>query len=165
MAFDGYLFMTGIPGESTDAVHQGWVEIISFRHEVAQAAGQATSRAGGRTSQRVDVRDFVINKVVDKSSPTLHLYTCSGKHIDKVVVELCEAGGDKVMYMRYTMTHAIVSAIKPSGVANEQIFVRPIEEVSFNFGTIMWEYVPMDHAGKAGAAVQTGWTLEENKQI
>ena len=165
MAYDGFLKIDGIPGESTDDKHQAWIEIISFKHEVSQPAGSATSRVGGRTGARVDIRDFVINKVVDKSSPNLHLYCCTGKHIPKIVVELCEAAGDKHMYMRYTMTDCIVSAVKPSGVANEQIFVRPIEEVSFNFGTIQWEYVPTDHMGKAQAALMTGWSLEMNKAI
>jgi len=165
MAFDGYLQVEGIPGESTDAVHAGWIEIISFRHEVSQPAGSATSRVGGRTGARVDIQDWVINKVIDKSTPILNLYCCNGRHIPKITVELCEAGGDKHMYYRIIMTDVIVSAVKPAGVANEQVFVRPIEEVSFNFGTIQWEYVAMDHTGKAGAAIQSGWTLEENQAL
>jgi len=165
MAFDGFLFMTGILGESTDSKYPGWVEIISFKHEASQPGGSATSRAGGRTSQRVDVRDFFINKVIDKSSPVLFKYLCTGQHIDKVQVDLCEAGGDKVCYMRYTFQHCIVSAVKASGTANEQIFVRPIEEVSFNAGNMTEEYVPMTHEGKPGAALRAGWSMELNKEM
>ena len=77
MAFDGYLNIEGIPGESTDRMHAAWIEIISFRHEVSQPAGSATSRIGGRTGARVDIQDFMINKVIDKSSPMLHLYCCN----------------------------------------------------------------------------------------
>lgn len=165
MAYDGYLKIEGIPGESTDQVHAGWIEIISFKHEVSQPAGSATSRIGGRTGARVDIRDFCVTKVVDKSSPNLHLYCCNGKHITQIIVELCEASESKLCFMRYTMTDVIVSSIKPSGVANEQIFVRPIEEVTFNFGQIRWEYTPKDHMGKPQAVLQSGWTLEENRAI
>ena len=165
MAYDGFLQIEGIPGESTDAAHQGWIEILSFNHAVVQPAGAAQSRIGGRTGARVDVEDFVITKVVDKATPLLHLFCCQGKHIPTVKVELCEATGDKHAYMRYTMTDVIVSSVRPSGVANEEVYARPIEEVSFNFGTIQWEYVPVDHTGKVGAAVVAGWSLEENKPL
>jgi len=165
MAYDGFLQIEGIPGESTDAAHAGWIEILSFNHAVVQPAGSATSRIGGRTGARADVEDFVITKVVDKASPLLHLYCCQGKHIPSIKVELCQATGDKHMYMRYTMTDVIVSSVRPSGVANEDVYARPIEEVAFNFGTIQWEYVPVDHTGKAGAAVVAGWSLEENKPL
>jgi type VI secretion system secreted protein Hcp len=29
MAFDGFMKIDGIPGESTDAKHNGWIEILS----------------------------------------------------------------------------------------------------------------------------------------
>ncbi len=165
MAYDGYLKIDGIPGESTDKGHKDWIEIISFKHEVSQPAGSSTSRIGGRTGARVDIRDFCVTKVVDKSSTLLHLYCCNGKHISQIIVELCEATEQKHCYMRYTMKDVIVSSVKPSGVANEQIFVRPIEEVSFNFGQIQWEYTPKDHMGRPLGALQSGWNLEENVAI
>jgi len=165
MAYDGYLMIDGIPGESTDAKHQSWIEIISFKHEVSQPAGSSTSRIGGRTGARVDVRDFCITKVVDKSSCNLHLYCCNGKHITQIIVELCEASESKLCYMKWTMKDVIVSSIKASGVANEQIFVRPIEEVTFNFGQIQWVYTPKDHMGKPLPQQQSGWTLEENRPM
>ena len=165
MAYDGFLELQGIPGESTDAAHTGWIEIVSFRHDVAQPAGTATSRVGGRTGARVNVEDFVITKVIDNSTPNLNKFCCTGQHIARAVIELCEAGGTKHMYMRWTLTDLIISSVKPSGVANEEVFARPIEEVSMNFGTIQWEYVPMDHTGKAGAAMMAGWTMQENKPL
>ncbi len=67
--------------------------------------------------------------------------------------------------MRYTMTDAIVSFVKPSGVANEQIFVRPIEEVAFNFGRIRWQYTSKDHLGKPLSTLQVAWSLEENRAL
>jgi len=165
MAYDGFLKIDGIPGESTDSAHAQWIEIVSFRHDVSQPAGTATSRVGGRTGARVDIADFTITKVIDVSTPNLNRFCSDGTHIANVMVELCEAGGDKHMYMRWTLTDVIISSVKPSGVANEEVYARPIEEISFNFGTIQWEYVPMTHAGKPGAAVMAGWTLEENKPL
>ena len=31
MAFDGFIKIDGIPGESTDDKHKDWIEILSFR--------------------------------------------------------------------------------------------------------------------------------------
>ncbi len=165
MAYDGYLKIEGINGESTDSNHPQWVEIVSFRHDVSQPAGSATSRVGGRTGARVNIADFTISKVLDISTPLLHRYCCDGTHVGTVMIELCEAGGEAHMYMRWTLTDAIISSVKPSGVANEEVFARPIEEVSFNFGTIQWEYVPMTHAGKPGSGIIHGWSLVENKRM
>ncbi|MFW6162406.1 MAG: Hcp family type VI secretion system effector [Planctomycetota bacterium] len=165
MAYDGFLQIDGIPGESTDEAHADWIEIISFRHDVSQPAGTATSRVGGRTGARVNVADFTITKVIDKSTPNLNLYCCNGQHIPKVTIELCEAGGDKHMYMQWILEDVIISSVKPSGVANEEVYTRPIEEVSFNFGLIRWAYTPMDHTGKPGAAMQAGWSMELNKPM
>ena len=165
MAYDGFLKLEGIPGESTDALHTGWIEIVSFRHDVSQPAGTATSRVGGRTGARVNVEDFVITKVIDKSTPNLNKYCCDGAHITTATIELCESGGTKICYMRWTLTDLIISSVKPSGVANEEIFARPIEEVSMNFGRIQWEYIPVDHMGKAAAALMAGWSMEANEPI
>ena len=165
MAYDGYLKIEGVNGESTDSNHPQWIEIISFRHDVSQPAGTATSRTGGRTGARVNVADFTVTKVLDVSTPLLHQHCCSGWHFGTVMIELCEAGGEAHMYMRWTLTDAIISSVKPSGVANEEVYARPIEEVSFNFATIQWEYVSMSHAGKAGAAVVHGWNMIENVKM
>jgi type VI secretion system secreted protein Hcp len=165
MAYDGFLKIEGIPGESTDEAHAQWIEIISFRHDVSQPAGTATSRVGGRTGARVNVADFTITKVIDNSTPTLNRFCCDGTHVKTVMIELCEAGGQKHMYMRWTLTDVIISSVKPSGVANEEVFARPIEEVSFNFGMIQWEYVPMTHEGKPGAAITQGWSMETNMPL
>lgn len=165
MAYDGFLKIEGIPGESTDAAHAQWIEILSFRHDVSQPAGSATSRIGGRTGARVNVSDFTITKVIDNSTPLLHLYCCNGQHVATAMIELCEAAGSKHMYMRWTLTDVIVSSVKPSGVANEEVFARPIEEVSLNFGSIQWEYVPLTHEGKAGAALVQGWNMVDNTPL
>ena len=164
MAYDGFVQIGGIPGESTDDAHKDWVEIISYGHKIEQPGGSSASRVGGRTGARVDIDDFTIMKVLDKSTPTLALYCCNGSHIPKVVLELCEAGGEKHLYMKYTLEDVIVSSVKPGGSAAEQL-ARPVEEISFKFGKIQWEYIPMDHTGKTQAATQSGWNLETNKAI
>ena len=87
-----------------------------------------------------------------------------------MVIELCEAAGNKHTYMKYTLADVIISAVKAvrkrEGFSTmEEGMARPVEEVIFKFGTIQWQYTPVDHTGKAGAATQSGWSLELNKPM
>ena len=47
MAYNGYLKVEGIEGESTDEGHAGQIEILSFSHHLSQSGGGAASRTGG----------------------------------------------------------------------------------------------------------------------
>jgi type VI secretion system secreted protein Hcp len=39
-----------------------------------------------------------------------------------------------------------------------------LENVSFAYGKVKWEYTPIDHTGKPGSATDRTWDLEANKQ-
>jgi len=164
MAFDAYMKIDGIDGESTDAGHTGQIEILSYGQDVKQSGGSATSRVGGQTGSRVDVGDFSVTQVLDKSSPNLAKYCCTGKHIPTIVIEVCGATEQKQTYMSYTLTDAVVSSVKALGAAHDE-GSRPTEEVSFRFGSISWSYTPYDNTGKAGAAIKAGWDLAANKAL
>lgn len=163
MAFDAFLKIEGIPGESTDDKHKEWIELLSYSHGLSQPAS-AASATGGRTAERVNVEDLSVVKVLDKATPLLHLACCDGRHIPKVEMELCEAGGDKHAYMKYVLEDVIVSGVRPGGSA-ESGDTKPMEEVSLNFGKISWEYTPLGHAGEPGSPQRTGWSLEENRKL
>jgi type VI secretion system secreted protein Hcp len=163
MAFDAFLKIGGIPGESTDDKHKDWIEILSFNWGASQPASVA-SATGGRTAERVNIQDFSIVKVLDKSTPLLFQHVCNGKHIDKVEVELCAAAGDKHKYMKYTLENVVISNVRPGG-SGKGGEAKPLEEVSFNFGKVQLEYTPMDSKGAAGSPQRAGWDLEANKKL
>lgn len=163
MAFDAFVKVAGIPGESTDAKHKECIEILSYSHGLSQSVS-AASGTGGRTAQRVDIQDFSIVKTLDKASPLLALHCCNGQHIPKVEVMLCLASGDKHPYMKYTMENVVVSGVRPGG-STQGGDSKPLEEVTFNFGKIKWEYTPIDDSGKPGGAVVGGWDLTTNAKL
>ena len=53
--------------------------------------------------------------------------------------------------------------MRPGGSA-EGMEVKPMEEVSLNYGKLKWDYTPIDHTGKKGSTVSRTWNLETNKQ-
>jgi type VI secretion system secreted protein Hcp len=163
MAFDCFLKIETIPGESTDDKHKDWIELLSYSHGVSQTGSGSVSSGGGRTAERCDHGDFSVVKTLDKASPKLNLSCCNGEHIKGVTVELCRAGGDKQKYMEYKMSDVVVSSVRPGGSAGGGESL-PLEEVSFNYGKIEWTYTETDHkTGKPGGNVAAWWNLAENK--
>ncbi len=163
MAFDCFLKIDGVDGESTDDKHSDWIELLSFSTGVSQISSGAASSGGGRSAQRCDHQDFSVVKTLDKASPKLALYCCNGTHIKEVTVELCRAGGDKQKYMEYKMSDVIVTSARPGGSAQGGEAL-PLEEVSFNYGKIEWTYTETDHkTGKPKGDVATNWDLTSNK--
>ncbi|BAK75942.1 type VI secretion system effector, Hcp1 family [Pseudogulbenkiania sp. NH8B] len=164
MAFDAFLKIDGIPGESTDDQHKDWIEIQSFSHLIEQPAQATASSAGGATAERVNHGVYEITHFLDKASPKIYEACCTGKHIKDVTIELCRAGGDKVKYMEIKMEQVLVSKVEPNGSANDAGF--PSEKVSFSYGKIKWTYTQQKRAdGAGGGNVSAGWDLTANKVI
>jgi type VI secretion system secreted protein Hcp len=163
MAFDCFLKIDGIPGESQDAKHKDWIEVLSYSHGISQPASASRSSGGARTAERCDHSDFSIVKTLDKASPKLALFCCNGSHIKEVKMELCRATGDKQPYMKYLLNDVIVSNYRPGGSAQGGEAL-PMEEVSFNYGKIEWTYTATDHkTGKPAGDVKAHWDLIANK--
>ena len=93
MAFDAFIKIEGIPGESTDDKHKDWIEVLSYSTGVSQPSAGSASSGGGASSERADFQDFSIVKTLDKASPKLALACARGEHIPTVTLELCRAGG------------------------------------------------------------------------
>jgi type VI secretion system secreted protein Hcp len=163
MAFDSFIKIDGIPGESTDDKHKDWVEVLSFSHGLSQPSAGSRSTAGAASAERCNHQNFSIVKVLDKASPKLALHCCNGKHIASISLELCRATGDKQKYMEVKLSHVIVADYRPGGSAGGSEAL-PMEEVSFNYGKIEWTYTETDHAtGKPKGDVKTHWDLVANK--
>jgi type VI secretion system secreted protein Hcp len=162
MAFDAFLKIDGIPGESTDDKHKDWIEVLSYSCGVAQTASASASTSGGASHQRADFQDLSISKTLDKASPKLALACADGTHIKQVTVELCRAGGQKEKYMEYKMTNCIISSASVGGGGGGE----PTESITFNYGKIEWTYTQQKRAdGTGGGQVAAGWDLEKNKKV
>ena len=163
MAFDAYLKISTIPGESTDDKHKDWIEILSYSHGLSQPTTGGRSSGGSAAAERADHHDFTIVKALDKASPKLALACCNGEHIKEVTLELCRAGKDKQKYMEYKMSDVLVSGVRPGGSSGGSETL-PLEEVSFNYGKIEWVYTETDHqTGKPKGSVKAHWDATANK--
>lgn len=163
MAFNAFMQIEGIKGESTDENHKEWIEVLEYQHGVSQQSLGHTSAGGGRGAGRADFKDFVVFKMLDKASPDLALYCASGKIIPKVTLDLQMAAGNSHNQAKVTLTNVMVSSVHVTGSPKGDT-PRPQEVVSLSYGKIVWSYTPVTHKGDKGAEVKQGWNLESNKQ-
>ena len=162
MAFDAFLKIDGIQGESTDDKHKDWIEVLSYGWGVSQPASATASSAGGASHQRADFNDFSIAKAMDKASPKIALSCASGTVAKTVTLELCRSGGDKVKYMEYKLANVIISSVSIGGGGGGEVS----ESLSFNYGKIEWVYTQQKREdGSGGGQVAAGWDLQLNKKV
>jgi len=166
MAFDAFLKIEGIDGESQDDKHKGWIEILSFSVSAQQPVSATASSSGGATTQRVNIQHFSVTKSMDKASPKLFEACCTGQHFGTVTIELCRAGGgeNKLKYMEYKLSNAVIASVHPSGTAGGSDV--PHEEIGFDFGKIEMTYVQQQRKDGSGSGnVSAGWDLQTNKKV
>jgi type VI secretion system secreted protein Hcp len=165
MAFDCFLKIDGIDGESTDASHQKWIQVLSFSTGMSQPVSAVQSSSGGATSARVNMQDFQIVKQLDISTPKLAEACCTGKHFPNIAVEICRAGNTKLKYMEYKLSNAIISSISTGGTTGGDDLI-PTESVAFNFGKITWAYTAQKREdGSGGGNTAAGWDLQKNAKV
>ncbi len=165
MPFDCFLKIDNIEGESSDSKHQGWIEVLRYGIGVKQTVSATASSAGGASAERADFSDFSFRKYLDKATPKLTLACADGTHIDKIVVELCRAGTDKVTFMTYTLSNCLISQIDTTS-GNDTGANFPAETIKINYGTIEWKYVRQNRKGGGAIGnVATGWNLQKNCKL
>lgn len=163
MAFDAFIKIDGIPGECTDDKHKEWFELLSFSQGISQAASATASTSGGGSSERANLSPFQITKLVDKATPKIAEACCKGTHIKEIMIHLCRAGGDKMIYMEIKLEQSIISSVNLGGSSGGGF---PTESISLSFGKVSWTYNVQKRAdGTAGGTVKGGWDLTTNKPM
>lgn len=164
MAFDGYLQIEGIEGESTDVAHEKWIQIQSYSHSVNN---EVTGQSGGghHTGGRCHHGDVTIVKPMDCSSPKLLLACSQGKSHPTATIDLCRSGAsgaESVPYQKIEFTDLVVTSVTPQAIEGADF---PTETVSFTYSTIKWTYTKTDTTGNPAGEVVTGWDLKKNTTL
>ena len=168
LPYDAYLQIENIPGESTDAIHTGWIEIKQFSLVLNQKVSSSFSASGAPASGQADLGYFTIGKEIDKTSPKLALALCKGEAIKVVTLEICTQTGDKQPYWKIMLSNCIIAAIHltadPVPASTEALAIsKPVEWVSFAYGRIEWTYTELDHdTGKVKGSIAAHWDRKSN---
>lgn len=154
MAFDAFLKIEGVEGESTRDGFEDQIEVLSF----SWGASNPTSigAGGGGGAGKASLSSFNVMKISDKASPGLFQACCSGKHFPKATVTLHKAGGDEAVdYLTYEFEKVFVESIQWSGSSGGDD--RPTESLSLAFGKVEITYTPQTETGAKGSPVVASW--------
>ncbi|MBL1265355.1 Hcp family type VI secretion system effector [Methylomicrobium sp. RS1] len=144
-----YLQIEPIKGECTEEKHADWIQVLSYSIGVSQQVSGFTG-TGGRSAGDASFGDLSVMKEVDKASIDLNLHCIQGKHIAKLVLEICEDTGEKICILKYELEDVMVSSVQLSGSTGAG---RPAESVSFVYKKISWTYTPVKADGSGDTAI------------
>ncbi len=160
MAFDFFLQLDGIKGESQDDKHKDEIDVIEWRWGMTQSA--TFQMGGGGASGKVNVQDIELHKFVDASTTALQLHTASGKHIPKGKLTIRKSGGDApVDYYVMEFELIFVSSYEVIGAENDPL-ERIRERLTLNFARYKTTYTVQTEQGIAGASSSSGWDIAKN---
>jgi type VI secretion system secreted protein Hcp len=156
MAVDFYLKVDGVNGESSDANHKGWIDIVSLGWGASQAASVS---GGGGGSGKVSFSDLSIIADMDSATPALFKYCASGKHVSQIKVSMCKAGGSQIEYATIVLKDALVTSVRfmGSGANHAHTMVY-----SFQAAQVAHHYWVQGKDGSKGSESQMGWDVKQN---
>jgi type VI secretion system secreted protein Hcp len=139
-----YLRVDGVPGELTDDLHKGGMEVQAYEHQ-PHIWGDPHVTEGGKADDLRACR-LTVTRPVNKATPALLLQYCKQTPIATVTLELWREGGatpQKIMV--YTHHDVALNAIRNmKGLADSS----PTEELTFVCSSMEWSYTEYDANGK-----------------
>ena len=158
MAFDAFLKIDGIPGESLDRQHKDEIEIESFSWGLSNT-GSIGSGGGGAGAGKAVLQDFHFTSKLSKASPLLLKACATGQHLKEALLTVRRGGGEGRggnEYLKIKLSDILVSSLAPGGEATDEF---PSESFSLNFLKIDFLYT----AQRSGEVVQTSFDQGQGK--
>ena len=160
MAFDMFIKIDGVNGESKDDKHSKEIDVLAFSHGLSNSGSAHVGTGAG--AGKVNVQDISFTKWVDSASPLLMLSCCNGKHHSEATLIVRKAGEKPLEYLKIKLTDVMVTSVTGGGSGGED---RLTENVSLNFGKINVDYVPQKKDGSGDSPITMGWDIAANVKI
>jgi type VI secretion system secreted protein Hcp len=158
MAFDAFLKMEGIEGESSDKTHPREIEIESFSWGVTNT-GSAGTGGGGGAGKAVS-QDFHFTTLLSKASPSLMLACATGRHSQLATLTCRKAGGSgQVEFLKIKLMDVLVSSYQTGGNTGGDDVV-PTDQFSLNFAKIDVFYT----VAKTGEEIDVTFDFAANRE-
>jgi type VI secretion system secreted protein Hcp len=157
MAVDYFLKIDGIDGESKDKKHAKEIDLLSWSWGETQSGSSAFGGGGG--AGKVNMQDFSFAMNNNAASPKLVLACASGQHIKSALLTCRKAGKEQQEYLKIKFSDLLISSFQTGGSTGAEI---PVDQISFNFSKIEYEYYPQKPDGTLDAKVPVHWDLKEN---
>jgi type VI secretion system Hcp family effector len=104
-----FLHVSGIPGESADRGHAGWIDVSGYRSAISAATGQ--SGVG-----RSQLGPFVVTFPLSRAIPPLMSAVATGRSLGTVVLQAAtiSSTGTEQNYLTITLSNTNATAIQES---------------------------------------------------
>jgi type VI secretion system secreted protein Hcp len=148
-----FLKIEGVDGESLDADHKGWCDVLSYENAMSREAGFGIP--GDAPSRHMD---FAVTKELDRATPILAQLCSEGAPLSSATLEITapSVSAGNVAYMKYELTDVVVTSVSTSGAAGGDV---PQETVTLNYGKVRWTYYRRDATGGLVETVQRDWDV------
>lgn len=153
MAFEAYLYIDGVNGDSTSKIANDKspnklspIEIKTYGLGIEMPLVENRSATGALTVGRANFDDFETEKSLDKSTASLLFFCLSGKHIPKAYVHVYrstgedESEGKSTLYMEILYDDVIITEVGLSASGDEM----PSETLKFTYGKVIYRYHKTD---------------------
>ncbi len=156
MAYDAFLKIDGIDGESTRKGFEKQIPILSFSWGGSNPSTIGVTGGGG--GGKGTLSSLNIMKKADSSSPKFFQKCMEGEHIKKAALTLNKSGGKSpIDFVKYELENIFVDSIQASG--SEGGDDSPMESISLAFGKLTYTYTPQNPDGTKGAPVVGLWDI------
>jgi len=159
MAADYFLQITGIAGESTDAKHKNWIDVLSWTWGETNAGSVQVGGGGG--AGKVQMQDFQFTTRMSKASPALFLACATGQHMKEAKLAAVKAGAMQQEFLTWTFSDVLVSSYQTQGAGGDLV----MDAVSLSFSKLQVTYNAQKADGSLDSPVTAGWDLKTAKKV
>lgn len=144
-----FLFLKDIPGESRDKVHNDWIDLNSFSHEINF----------GPWPLRAAHHSIRVEKFLDASSPLLEFHCNKRTVIPDAIIEFTRLEEKEIRFYRIELTNVMIARVETaSGPGEDPV----LETVDLNYEQIQWDYTPFNSDGTPSPDVISWWNVPLN---
>jgi type VI secretion system secreted protein Hcp len=174
-AFDIFLKLDGINGESTTKGHDKEIEVVSYDQSIDASVPSPGGGGGGAGKSTFSGVRF--RKLLDTASIPIALACASGLHIATARFAFRRASNSPVDFYIVALedvviTHAGVCAsaeaqapLRFETLAKSPAGATLLEEVTLHFAKIRWEYRTINAKGQALPPITGGWDVKGNRKL
>jgi type VI secretion system secreted protein Hcp len=137
MAFDAFLKLGDIKGESLDDTHKDEIEIQSFHWGVSNAISIVGGGGGGSVSKGVP-QDLLLTANSSKASPKLFVACAEGENLKDGLLTLRTAGANPTTFATVKLSGSVfIASYDQAGVGESG---NPTDEFSLRYGKVEFTY-------------------------
>jgi type VI secretion system secreted protein Hcp len=161
VAFDAFLKLGDIDGESTDAKHPRWIEIESFSLGVEQSARATTSGSGAGVG-KATFQDLHFTARQSTATVPMLIKAATGQHIPDAELNLVRLGSKSAsIFYTIKLTDVLISSLHEGGIASTDVV--PADQFSLNFSKVSWSYAAQRPDGSLSTPIEGSYDLQQNK--